>query len=220
MLLKKIKRVNPNQLLDIGCGCGEFTREIARYCNHVTAVDVSEKLIERCNKENKLPNIEYLCRDGRDTGLSDKSFDCVIERASLHHMSGWNKAIDEMLRLSTKFVLITEPLDDDRSIEKRNSNEAQNLFLEIQHEAGYEHYHHIKKEILLECFDSRGIKYECIIEKYDEIVEFEEYFNQYDYFADRTQRKDYWMNRLNEFRIKLNGSKLCAEDVINIFCEV
>jgi len=220
MLLEKIKSIRPKKLLDIGCGCGEFTKEIARYCNHVTAVDVSEKLIERCISENKLPNIEYLCRDGRDTGLPDKSFDCVIEKDALHHMSGWERAIDEMFRLSTKYVLITEHLDDNRSIEKRNQYEAQNLFLELQHEAGYEHYNHIKKEILFEYFDSRGIKYECAIEKYDDIVEFNEYFSQYEYFADKTQRKDYWMNRLNEFKAKLNGGKFCAEDVINIFCEV
>lgn len=219
MLIEKIKSIRPNKLLDIGCGCGEFTKEIARYCKHVTAVDVSEKLIERCNKENKLPNIEYLCRDGRDTGLSDKSFDCVIERDSLHHMTNWNKAIDEMFHLSTKHVLISEPLDDDRSLEKRNSNEAQNLFLDLQHDAGYEHYHHVEKEVLLEYFNSRGLKYECIIEKYDEIVEFDEYFSQYDLFAERTPRKDYWMNRLHEFKIKLNDRKLCAEDEINIYCE-
>ncbi len=220
MLLEKIKSLKPNKLLDIGCGCGEFTEEIVRYCHHVTAIDPSEKLIERCIKENKLPNIEYLRKDGRNTGLPDKSFDCVIERDALHHMSDWDKAIDEMFRLSTKYVLVSEPLDDDRSSEKRSSNEAQNLFLELQHEAGYEHYRHIEKEILFEYFNSRKLKYECIIDKFDEIVEFDEYFNQYQYFADRTQRKDYWMNRLDEFRIKLNRGKLCAEDVINIFCEV
>ena len=220
MLIEKIKSIRPIKLLDIGCGCGEFTKELAQYCGQVTAIDVSEKLIDRCNKENKLPNIEYLCRDGRATGLPDKSFDCVIERDALHHMSGWEKAIDEMFRLSTKYVLIAEPLDDDRSIEKHNSNEAQNLFLELQHDAGYEHYHHIEKEVLLEYFDTRGIKYECVIEKYDDVVEFDEYFDRYEYFAERTQRKDYWMNRLNEFKAKLTGGKLCAEDEINIFCEV
>ena len=220
MLIEKIKSIRPIKLLDIGCGCGELTKEIAHYCKHVTAADVSAKLIERCIKENKLPNIDYLCRDGRDTGFTDKSFDCVIERDSLHHMTNWEKAIDEMFRLSTKYVLIAEPLDDDRSIEKRNSNEAQNLFLELQHDAGYEHYHHIDKEVLLDYFDSREITYECVIEKYDDKVEFEEYFSQFDLFAERTPRKDYWMDRLDKFRIKLNGGKLCAEDEINIYCEV
>lgn len=220
MILEKLQLVKPQRLLDIGCGCGEFTKEISPYCKHITAIDVSERLIERCKKENNITNIEYFCKDGRYTGLPDKSFDCVLVRASLHHMTSWDKQIDEMLRLSNKYVLVVEPLDDDRSLEKRNLNEAQNLYLEVQHNAGYEHYNHIKEKALLEYFNTRGIMYECLIDKFDDTIEFDEYFSMYENFANKTSKKDYWMKRLNEFRIKLNGGKLCTNDVINIYCEV
>jgi ubiquinone/menaquinone biosynthesis C-methylase UbiE len=220
MLLTKLQSIKPQDVLDIGCGCGEFTKMISPYCSFITAIDSSERLIERCKKENSMPNINYLCLDGKNTGFADKSFDCVIERASLHHMAKWEQAINEMFRLSGEYVLITEPLDDDRSAEKRNLNEAQNFYLELQHEAGYEHYNHIKKEVLFAYFNSRKIKYECIIDKFDDIIEFDEYFSLYESFADRTSKKDYWMDRLNKFKLKLNGGKLCANDVINIYCEV
>ncbi|RPI13857.1 MAG: class I SAM-dependent methyltransferase [Ignavibacteriae bacterium] len=218
MLLEKLQTLKPQKVLDIGCGCGDFTKEMSPYCGHITAIDCSERLIERCKKENNLSNIEYLCMDGRHTTFRDKSFDCVIERASLHHMTSWDKQIDEMFRLSGKHVMIIEPLDDDRSVEKRNLNEAEDFYLEVQHEAGYEHYNHIKKDVLLDYFISRGIKHECIINKFDDVIEFDEYFSMYEYFADKTSNKDYWMNRLNEFKEKLNGGKLCPNDVINIFC--
>ena len=220
MLLEKLQIIKPQKMLDIGCGIGEFTKEISRFCGHITAIDVSKLLIERCRKDNKLSNTEYLCMDGRNTGLPDKSFDCVFERASLHHMTDWHKAIGEMFRLSSKYVLITEPLDDERSIEKRNLNEAQNLYLELQHDVGFEHYNHLEKEVLLKYFDSNEIKYDCTIERFDDIIEFDAYFSMYEYFADKTSRKNYWMNRLFDFNEKLNGSKLCANDVINIYCEV
>ena len=220
MLIEKLQSMRPQKALDVGCGCGEFTKEMSLYCGSITAIDISERLIERCKIENSIPNIKYLCMDGRNTGFPDKSFDCVYEKATLHHMTNWDKAIDEMLRLSNKYVLITEPLDDERSIEKRNLNKAQNLYLELQHDAGYEHYNHLKKEALLEYFNSHGIKYECIIDKFDDIIEFNEYFSMYEHFADKTSKKDYWMNRLNEFKVKLEGGKLCANDVINIYCEV
>lgn len=220
MILKKLQSIKPENVLDIGCGCGDFTKEISRYCKHITAIDISKRLIERCIRENKTPNTEYLCIDGRNTGFTDKSYDCVLERASLHHMTNWSKAIDEMIRLSSKYVLVTEPLDDNRSTEKRNLNEAQKLYLEVQHEAGFEHYNHLKQETLLEYFKSRGIKYECEIEKFDEILEFDGYFNMYEYFADKTTNKNYWMNRLEEFKTRLNGEKFCCNDVINVYCEV
>jgi len=220
MLLEKLQLIKPQKVLDVGCGCGEFTKEMSPYCGYITAIDPKALLIERCKKEQSMPNVDYMCMDGRNTDFPDKSFDCVIERASLHHMTDWDKAVDEMFRVSNKYVLITEPLDDERSEEKRNLNEAQNLYLEVQHEAGYEHYNHLKKELLLEYFDCRKIQYECTIENYDDILEFSEYFSLFEYFADKTSRKDHWMNRLNDFRLKLNGGKLSANDVINIFCEV
>ncbi len=220
MILEKLQSINPQRLLDIGCGCGEFTKEISPYCKHITAIDVSERLIERCKKENNITNIEYFCKDGRYTGLPDKSFDCVLVRASLHHMTSWEKQIDEMFRLSSRYVFIIEPIDDNRSIEKRNHNEAQNLYLEVQQDSGYEHYNHIKENALLDYFNSRCIKYDCNIERFDDEVEFDECFNMFEYFAERTHRKDYWMNKLKEFRLKMNGRKFCTNDVINIYCEV
>ncbi len=220
MLLEKLQSISPQKVLDIGCGCGEFTTEMSPFCGHITGIDPKLSLIERCKKEHPMPNVEYVCMDGRNTNFPGKSFDCVVERASLHHMTDWQKAIDEMFRLSNKYVLITEPLDDDRSIEKRNLNEAQNLYLKVQHDAGFEHYNHLKKEALLSYFDSGKINYECIINKFDDIIEFEEYFSMFENFAVKTSRKDYWMNRLKEFRLKLDSGNLCANDVINIFCVV
>jgi hypothetical protein len=64
------------------------------------------------------------------------------------------------------------------------------------------------------------LKYECIIDKFDDIVEFDDYFSQYEYFVDKTPKKDFWMNRLHELKVKLKGGKLCENDVINIYCEV
>mgnify|MGYP001178249152 FL=1 len=220
MLLEKIQTLKPVNVLDMGCGAGKFTKVISQYCGHITAIDVSSTLIEQCKKENTLPNVEYLCLDGRNTGFPGKSFDCVIERASLHHMMKWEDAITEMIRLSSKYVLIAEPLDDDRSVEKRNLNEAQELYLKVQHDAGFEHYNHLKKELLLDLLDSKGINYEYKIEKWDDIIEFDEYFGMYEYFADKTSKKEHWMKRLNEFRTKLGGEKLCANDVIHIFFEI
>lgn len=219
-MLEKLKSIKPQELLDIGCGCGEFTKEISKYCKHITAIDKSERLIERCKKENSMPNIDYICMDGSEITFFDNSFECVMERASLHHMTNWEKTIDEMFRVSNKYVVIIEPLDDDRSIEKQNLNDAQNLYLDVQHDAGYEHYNHLKKDVLLDYINSHGIKHECIIEKYDDIIEFDEYFSSYEHFAGKTSKKDYWLSRLNEFKAKLNGSKLCANDVLNIWCVV
>ncbi len=71
----------------------------------------------------------------------------------------------------------------------------------------------------MEYFISRGINYECKIEKYDDIIEPEEYFSMFEYFANKTSKKEYWMNRLKKFKETLNGGKVCENDVMNIWCE-
>jgi hypothetical protein len=156
--------------------------------------------------------------DVTKTIFDEKSFDCVVERASLHHMKNWQSAIDVMFCLSKRFVFICEPLDDDRSIEKRNLNRAQNLYLEVQHEAGYEHYNHLEEKALRNYLDSKAIKYECLIQRFDDPIKFDEYFEAFGRFAGNTPRVDYWIKRLSDFKVSLSGGSLCANDVISIFC--
>ncbi len=72
--------------LDIGCGQGELSALLSRRSKKVTGVDLSGKMIEHAQKNNALPNIEYVCANILDMDFPDNSLDVIITTATAHHL--------------------------------------------------------------------------------------------------------------------------------------
>lgn len=214
--LRRIQLLKPDTLLDIGCGCGAFTIELSPHCRQITAIDISEALLERCRRENCRPNITYRYMNGQDLDFPDGSFDLVVVRASLHHELQWRQVLDEMLRVTKKEILIEEPFDDPRSDSKRNTMRAQSLFLELQAEVGYPHYEYRTPDELIIHLGERGVQPECEMVKSDKPVTFDYFFEPWEFFANKSHRKDYWQQRLSHFRRELGDGQLCENDIIFI----
>ncbi len=215
-LLHRVERLKPDNVLDIGCGCGSFTIELAPHCKRITAIDISEPLLERCRKEHDRPNIAYRCMDGRQLDFPDGHFDWALCRESLHHVYDWQVVVDEMLRVTTSGILIEEPLDDPRSDAKRNTMQEQRLFLELQAEVGYPHYAHVTPDQLTGYLRKQGIRFESEIIRSDEAVTFEEYSEAWAFFAEKSAREHYWLERLADFRRELGDGQLCKNDILFI----
>ncbi|MGB8657365.1 MAG: class I SAM-dependent methyltransferase [Candidatus Zixiibacteriota bacterium] len=214
--LDRVALLKPGRVLDVGCGCGCYTAKLSPHCNQITAIDSSASLIGRCKSENQKPNVTYVCMDARNIAYPDASFDLVLERACLHHIREWEKVLDEMIRLSSRFILIEEPNHDSRSEAKRNTMRAQQLYLEVQNEVGYTHYQYIELASLIAYFERRNIKIETKAIKSDELVDFDQFFCSFGDFAGKSVRKEYWFDRLNQLRQELDGKKLCEEDIVFI----
>jgi SAM-dependent methyltransferase len=219
MLLEKIKELIPKKALDVGCGCGSFTAQAAPCCGQLLAIDFSPGLIERCMREHPLPNVTYRCVDARRLKLPDKSFDLVYERASLHHIREWHQALDEMARVSSRYVLIEEPIDDPRTLAKRNTIAAHGLYLEVQAEAGYPHFAHLQPVELEQRLLAMGLNFTIEYARSDAPVDVEEYFSQFERFADTSGRKDYWMTRLFQFKRSVAGAGLVESDNLLIVAQ-
>lgn len=215
-ILKKLALLKPEHVLDVGCGCGGFTAKLSPYCGRITAVDSSRSLIDRCEKENHRANVTYLCMDGRDLRFPAGRFDLVLERGALHHVLEWEKVLEEMMRVSSRYILVQEPIDDPRSEEKRNTIRAQELFMELQNEVGFSHHRYLPPDYLNGYFQKRNIPTELQILKSDEPVDFDQYFKSFDDFAKKSGRRKYWLGRLESLRRELDDKKLCEEDTVFI----
>lgn len=215
-LLSKISLLKACRILDVGCGCGEYTVKLSPFCRKLTAIDLSQALIDRCRSESGRVNIEYVCMDGRDVQYPDNSFDVVLERATLHHVLEWHRVLDEMIRVSSKHILVEEPIDDPRSEEKRNSIRAQEFLLELQNEVGFSHFKYISLDSLTEYFRKKNIPIEVKIVKSDNPVDFDKYFSRFADFAEKSKRKVYWYERLDNLRQEMSGKTLVEEDVVFI----
>lgn len=216
MILDTIKRIKPQSVLDIGCGCGAFTKEIIPFAGHITAIDTEAYLIKRCQAEIQADNVSFMVKNGSDTGFEDRSFDLVFARCSLHHSPLWKNIINEMLRLSKGPVLIEEPVDSDRNEAKIVKRKAWDFFLDLQREIGQYHAPHFEPEILTNYLDNLKADYKSELHQNDETTEFDEFFSLYDRYAKKSKMYEYRTLILEEFRNELNGAPLCEDDLIYI----
>lgn len=215
-LLNRVSLLKPHHVLDVGCGCGTFTAKLSPYCENITAVDHSQALIDRCKKENGKSNITYACMDGRELGYPDNSFDLVLERMALHHVSEWQKVLDEIIRVSSKHILVEEPIDDLRNEEKKNAVQARQLFLKLQQEVGYPHYECLSPHSLIDYFRRRNLPIQSEIVRSDKLVDFDQFFSSFGDFAEKSNRRQYWYDQLEHLRQELGDKMLCEEDIVFI----
>lgn len=87
-LIARLKLRGHEHLLDVGCGDGKVTAEIARALpgGSATGVDASAEMIAFARKTfpaRKNPNLTFHVRDARKVGF-DHQFDLIFSNAALH----------------------------------------------------------------------------------------------------------------------------------------
>jgi trans-aconitate 2-methyltransferase len=87
-LITKLKLVGDEHILDVGCGDGKVTAEIARGVprGSVTGMDASPQMIEFAKKNfttKEFPNLRFRVMDARKIKF-DRQFDLVFSNAALH----------------------------------------------------------------------------------------------------------------------------------------
>ncbi len=87
-LIAKLNLRGDEHILDVGCGDGKVTAEIARALprGSVTGADASPQMIEFAKKTfpaGAFPNLRFRVMDARKIKF-DRRFDCVFSNAALH----------------------------------------------------------------------------------------------------------------------------------------
>ena len=97
-------------LLELGCGTGSFTRELARSGAEVFAIDVSPELLEIANANCSAPNVQYQIQNAYALTYSEGTFDSVVGSSVLHHLE-IEAAIRDMYRVLKPggTIYFTEP---------------------------------------------------------------------------------------------------------------
>jgi len=78
--------VNTQSCLEIGCGVGRITRQLARCFDRVYAVDVSEEMINHARKAVESGSVEFSVIDGLHLPQSDCSVKAVFSTHVLQHL--------------------------------------------------------------------------------------------------------------------------------------
>ncbi|MFH1439362.1 MAG: class I SAM-dependent methyltransferase [Candidatus Woesearchaeota archaeon] len=102
IISRKIRSEKKLSLLEVGCGNGFFTVPLSKLFN-VKGVDFSERMV----KLNPVENCEV--QNANNLKEKDESFDAVFCSNLLHHLNKPLRAINEMKRVSRKYVILSEP---------------------------------------------------------------------------------------------------------------
>lgn len=98
------------EVLVVGCSMGEMN-----FCSGLEAkpvgLDIGPRLVLDCDfasREYYKLDVGWVCGDGECLPFADDSFDAVIVRQALHHMTRYRTAIVEFLRVTRDLVLIVD----------------------------------------------------------------------------------------------------------------
>jgi ubiquinone/menaquinone biosynthesis C-methylase UbiE len=81
----EIYGVNRESCLEIGCGAGRITMQLASYFNQVHAIDVSEKMIEYAKKNISSSSVSFYLTNGIDIPAADQSVFSVFSTHVFQH---------------------------------------------------------------------------------------------------------------------------------------
>jgi ubiquinone/menaquinone biosynthesis C-methylase UbiE len=114
--LEGVIKLKGKEVLEIGCGMGTRSIQIAKKVKHITAIEPNSDLIKEAKRSNSLDNIKYQVGKAEKLNFDKGVFDIVIFTLSLHHVPALKipTAIKEAVRVTKKngYIVFLEPTHD------------------------------------------------------------------------------------------------------------
>jgi predicted TPR repeat methyltransferase len=93
MILSEIPFHDQMHVMDFGAGTGLLCCQIAPIVQKITAVDISEAMLEKLNAKPELKTkVKSACQDIMNTPI-DGDFDMIISAFAMHHIEDTNRLI-------------------------------------------------------------------------------------------------------------------------------
>jgi SAM-dependent methyltransferase len=86
------------KVLELGCGTGYFTQELAKSGGQITAIDISEDLLNIAKRTVPGKGVEFKIENAYEMCFGDGSFDTIVGSSVLHHLE-LDKALKDCLRV-------------------------------------------------------------------------------------------------------------------------
>jgi len=103
------KTINFETVYEAGCGSGyvtKFLKEKHRKAK-IYATDIDEEKLELA--KTRASDVDFSFGDIYDTGIENNAYDLVVSSEVLEHLEYPEKALDELVRISKKYVIVSVP---------------------------------------------------------------------------------------------------------------
>ncbi len=88
------------RLLDLGCGYGENCRCFSQMgCIRVVGIDISQRMLEIAQAENRAPNIQYMNMPMENVSSIDECFDIVVSSLAMHYVQNYDLLLKDLYAL-------------------------------------------------------------------------------------------------------------------------
>ncbi len=100
-LINKLENLKRPICLDIACGTGDVTFQLAQKYTGGTiyGLDITQAMIDSANRRNIFSNIEFVCSDMCNTQFEDNFFDIITASYALRNSPDLNKTLNEIKRI-------------------------------------------------------------------------------------------------------------------------
>jgi len=177
--MKDLKEVlnglNPECVLEVGCGQGTFLKGLAAALPNTkmfVGVDIVDPRTTVSPELLELPEFEWLEAWGHDLAFPDDSFDLVSIAHVLHHLAPdfIEATLNEMKRVLCPggSFLIYEMYNDNQTEAQMSHVFYHHWLSEIDRICGVHHYETFTRAELMEMIESLGMKNVCV-EDYNEV---------------------------------------------------
>ena len=108
-LITLVDPLNPRKILDAGCGEGFILKKLhdLKIGNHLEGIDAVMEAVKIGNKLHPFLNIKK--GDIYNLPYKDNSFDLVICTEVFEHLDDPQKALSDILRVSSRYLLLSVP---------------------------------------------------------------------------------------------------------------
>lgn len=90
---------SPVKILDMGCGAGFLTHDMAKLGHEVVGIDLSEESLQVAEKLDETGHVKYLQADVTNVPFPEASFDVVCAMDLLEHVENPQAVVQEAARL-------------------------------------------------------------------------------------------------------------------------
>jgi 2-polyprenyl-3-methyl-5-hydroxy-6-metoxy-1,4-benzoquinol methylase len=104
-----ITSIKYNNVFDVGCGEGYVTNYISKLSTNIKieGIDISERVIEKAR--DSFPHIDFSVGSILSIDQPSNSYDLVVACEVLEHLEDPKLALQEVFRISSKYVFISVP---------------------------------------------------------------------------------------------------------------